>query len=95
MMREFFQTPGEFLSEPVGQLVIVAAVLAVLVAVAVYIAGKLRAETRGKGPSASEMLSKFRESHSQGDLSDEEFREIKVSLADRLESELRDTGETG
>lgn len=94
-MREFFQAPSEILSEPVGQLVIAAAGLAVVVAVAVYIGGKLRDKRRRQGLTADEMMTKFRESHSQGDLSDEEFRSIKVTLADRLESELRDTGETG
>ena len=41
------------------------------------------------------MLTKFRDLHSKGELSDEEFRTIKTKLADQLRAELKDTDETG
>ena len=46
-------------------------------------------------PTASELMSKFRELHSRGELSDAEFRTIKTTLAARLQEELKDNGETG
>jgi uncharacterized membrane protein len=75
------------------------AVWTIAISVAAVLAGLLVAKTRSgsaqKEPTASEMLSKFREQHSRGELSDEEFRTIKTALAARLEQELKDNGETG
>ncbi len=39
-------------------------------------------------PGASELMSNFRELHSQGGLSDEEYRTIKAMLAQQVENEL-------
>lgn len=76
-------------------LVVSVALLAVLIAVAVYVLGLIRAKTVQQEPTASELVSKLRESHSRGELSDEEFRTIKTKLAARLEEELRGKDETG
>jgi uncharacterized membrane protein len=76
-------------------LVIWGALLAALLAVAGYVIGKVRAETVQKEPTASELMSKFRDLHSKGELSDAEFRTIKTALAARLQDELKDNGETG
>jgi hypothetical protein len=76
-------------------LVLWVAALAILVAVGIYVAGKFRAKAVQKEPSASELLTKFREMHSRGVLNDEEFRTIKTTLTERLQTELRDEGETG
>ena len=70
-------------------------VLAVLLAVAAYIISKIRAEPAKKEPQASEWLSKYSDLHSRGGLSDEEFRTIKTKLAEQLQDELKDNGETG
>lgn len=43
--------------------------------------------------STSELLSKFRELHSRGELSDAEYRTIRTTLAADLQQELNDTGE--
>ena len=77
------------------RLVILLALVMVLAAVAVYVIGKVRAASVQQECSASELLSKFREMHRQGHLSDEEFRTIKTALAPRLREELSDNGETG
>jgi hypothetical protein len=69
--------------------------LAVLVAAGVYFAKKTRPMPDNQHPPASELLSKFREMHSTGQLSDEEYRTIKTALANRLKQELNDNGETG
>ncbi len=71
------------------------AILAMFVAVAVYVVGLIRAKPAQHDLTASESMSKFRESHSRGELSDEEFRTIKSTLAEQLHRELKDKGETG
>ncbi len=70
-------------------------VLAALAAIAVYVVRKVRSEGEREGPASGQLLAKLREIHSQGGLSDEEFRTIKTSLDARLKRELNDTGETG
>ena len=71
------------------------AVLATVLAVAYYVITKIRPEPEKKEPQASQWLSKYREMHSRGELSDEEFRTIKTKLAEQLQDELNDNGETG
>ena len=77
------------------RLVLWIAVLAVLATIAWYVIGKIHPKSIQKEQQASEWLSKFRESHSKGELSDEEFRTIKTTLAARLQDELSDNDETG
>jgi hypothetical protein len=74
----------------VRQLVIGVAILAILIAIGAYVVGKLRSQAVQKEPPTSELLTKFREMHSEGVLSDEEFRTIKTTLRDRLQNELND-----
>jgi len=77
------------------RLVLEIAVLAVLMAVAIYVIDKVESKAVQQEPTASELISKFRESHSRGELSDAEFRTIKTNLAAQLQAELKDDGETG
>jgi uncharacterized membrane protein len=70
-------------------------VLALLIALAVYLLGRFRGRAEEDQPPASALLTKFREMHSQGGLSDEEFRTIKTLLAQRLHNELKDTSDKG
>ena len=76
-------------------LILAFAVLAVLVAIGAYIISKIRPEPAKKEHQASQWLSKYSELHSQGGLSDEEFRTIKTKLAEQLQDELNDNGENG
>lgn len=85
--------PGE--QEAVRNLVLSLGLFALMVLVAFYVVGKIRARAVQKEPASSEMLSKFRELHSQGELSDEEYREIKTSLAAQFQQELRGNSQTG
>jgi hypothetical protein len=71
------------------------AILAILVAIAAYFISKIRAKTLQREPLASELLSKFREMHSRGVLTDAEFRTIKTALAEQLQKELNDNSERG
>ncbi len=84
----WLQTPGD-------RLVVYIAILTAAATIAIYVLRKLRGEIVQHEPPASELISKFREMHSQGELSDEEFRTIKTSLAARLQQELKDSGEKG
>ncbi len=77
------------------RLVIWIALLAALVALAIYVIDKVRAAPAQQEPTASELLSKFRDLHSRGELSDVEFRTIKTTLAEKLQEELNDSGEKG
>ena len=86
---------GDWLGIPGADLVAWVALLAILVAIACYVIGKIRAESVQQEPGASELLSKFRDLHSQGDLSEAEFRTIRTTLAARLQQELRDDEEKG
>ena len=77
------------------QLILWIAVVAMLLAVGIYLAGKIRAKPVQKEPVAGELLTKFREMHSRGVLSDAEFRTIKTTLATQMQQELKDNGRTG
>ena len=76
-------------------LVVWIALFAIAIAVAYYVIGKTRAGPAQREPQASEMLSKFRDLHSQGVLSDEEFRTIKTTLTGEFQEELNDNDEKG
>jgi uncharacterized membrane protein len=64
------------------------AVLASLIATTAYVLSKIRAKTVQREPAASELLSKFRDLHSRGELTDDEFRTIKTTLAAQLHEEV-------
>jgi uncharacterized membrane protein len=87
-MERFWATGPEWL-------VLWIAILAILVTVGYYVIEKIRPKTVQKERRASQWLSKFRELHSQGGLSDEEFRTIKTTLAAQLQDELNDNGDEG
>jgi uncharacterized membrane protein len=74
---------------PESMVVWIAAV-AILAAIAYYVVGKIHPKAAQKERPASESLSKFRELHSRGGLSDEEFRTIKTNLAPQIQAELED-----
>jgi hypothetical protein len=80
---------AEFLTTPTAYVVLLLAALGVLVALGVYVIGKVRQDVTQDAPGASELLSKFRDLHSQGGLSDKEYRTIKAMLAERLDNELK------
>jgi uncharacterized membrane protein len=74
----------------VAQLTLWCAAAAFLVAVGFYIIRRFpRREENGK-VRTSEMMTTFRDLHSQGELSDEEYRTIKGKLAARLKELSRD-----
>ena len=74
-----------------AELLLLLAVLGALVSVLVMLVGKLRDGAEDDKLDASELITKFRDLHQRGVLSDEEFRTIKAKLSAQLQSELKDT----
>ena len=84
-----------FLASPNAQLFVYATGLVMLLAIGYYVVAKVRESFSESGPGASDLMSSFRESYSQGELSDEEYRTIKATLAARLRQELKFGGDEG
>jgi uncharacterized membrane protein len=85
----------QFLETEADALILWIAGLAILLAVVIYVIEKVRAAPAQHEPVTSEMISKIRESHSRGELSDEEFRTIRATLDARFLEELKDDGQRG
>ena len=83
----------EFLARPLVHAGLLFAAIAVLTGLGAFVVARFRGGRGNDQPSASELLTKFRELHEQGELTDEEFRSIKANLAQRLEAELNSTGQ--
>jgi len=75
--------------------IILVAIMAALIAVGFYVIMKVRSWDQTDEPAASSLLTNFRELHHEGDLSDEEYRTIKSVLAEQLQDEIKDGGQTG
>jgi uncharacterized membrane protein len=69
--------------------VIWVATAAVLAAVGFYILGKIRGAFRQSERESGILLDNFRELHSRGELSDEEYRTIKSKLASQLREQWK------
>jgi len=82
-----------FFRDPITELAVSLGVLAFLTAVAAYVIVKVRDRGKKEDLTGIELLSRFRDVHSQGGLSDAEFRTIKTRLADRLLDEVNDKEE--
>ncbi len=61
----------------------------------VFLLRRVRGKPAKEESSASELLSKFRELHSRGEVSDAEYRTIKTTLAAQLQQQLKGNGEKG
>jgi hypothetical protein len=70
------------------------AVIFALSALAVTALRKWRGSASGAQQKPSELLTKFRELHGRGTLSDDEYRTIKTKLARQLEAELKENDRT-
>ncbi len=81
---------GWVLRGGIEELVVGLAALAVLMALAVYVIAKIRPHSAQHEHDTHQLMAKFRELHSQGGLSDEEYRTIKGTVTDQLRQELGD-----
>jgi uncharacterized membrane protein len=70
------------------------AAIFVMTAIGIAVVRRFRDRSANDRPPSSEMMSKFRELHAEGGLSDEEFRTIKTKLASELKAELNDNCST-
>jgi len=93
--RLFTRTMLEFLETSEAQVVLWTLCGAVLLVVGIYVVKRFRDRSGDDQARTSELLTNFREIHSQGGLSDEEFRTIKAQLAARLQREINDNDNKG
>ena len=75
---------------PLAQAALWFAVIFALSALAVLALRRWRGSTYDVQQKPSELLTKFRELHGRGTLSDDEYRTIKTTLARQLDAELKE-----
>jgi uncharacterized membrane protein len=85
---------SEVLYHPLFMAALWFAVIIALTALVVLVARRYRGSTAQDGPSANDLLAKFRDLHVQGGLSDDEYRTIKTKLATQQHEELSDSDQT-
>jgi hypothetical protein len=78
-------------SHPLAQAALWFAVIFALSALAMVALRKWRGSAYEGQPKPSDLLTKFRELHGRGTLSDDEYRTIKTKLARQLDAELKET----
>lgn len=78
----------EFFSEPLLRAALWFAAIFVLLALAAVIVRRWRGGSADDQPSSSELLTKFRELHVRGTLSEDEYRTIKTKLATELQTKV-------
>jgi uncharacterized membrane protein len=81
----------EFFSDPLFRAALWFAAIFALLALAVATLRRWRGGSADDRPSSSELLTKFRELHVRGSLSEDEYRTIKTKLATQLEAKLSDS----
>lgn len=79
--------------EDMAGYVLNAAYIAIAVAVGFYLIAKIRDAFRQSEQTTSVLLDNFRDLHTSGQLSDEEYRNIKSKLAARLRDELKESAQ--
>jgi hypothetical protein len=79
------------LTQSLLQVVLWSAVALAVSALAIAALRKWRGDANNGQPQANELLTKFRDLHVRGGLSDDEYRTIKTKLATQLDAELNDT----
>jgi uncharacterized membrane protein len=84
---------SELFGHPLSQAALWFAVIFALLALAVLVVRRWRGDAAEDQLGASEMLTKFREVHLRGGLSDDEYRTIKTKLARRVDNELGDNNQ--
>ncbi len=83
-----------FMDHPLAQSAMLMAAILLATAFGFAVVRKLRGLADHEGRPKSELLTKFRDLHARGGLSDEEYRTIKTKLAAQLQIELSDNNRT-
>lgn len=91
-MAKFLHSPN---GQAVAQTVLWSAVLVLIVVLAYFVLVKLRDQSLNDREQPSDLMSNFREMHQKGEISDDEFRNIKTRLAAKLQQGLKDSGDKG
>jgi hypothetical protein len=78
----------ELFRHPLSHAALWFAVIFALLALAVMLVRRWRGGAAEDQPEPGELLTKFRELHRRGGLSDDEYRTIKTKLATQIEAEL-------
>ena len=81
--------------ETLAQAALLFAAIFVMTAIGIAVVRRYRGGKANDMSDSSEMMSKFRDLHAEGGLSDEEFRTIKTKLAEELKAELKDNSNAG
>jgi len=81
----------EFVRHPLLQAALWFASILVLLALGILFLRKWRGDAANDQQDPSELLTKFRELHLRGSLSDDEYRTIKTKLATQIDTKLNDT----
>ena len=89
--KKFAEVFGNYLPELTAGL----AILCVIVLLGVYLLRKFRDRAGDDESEPGQLLTKFGEMHSRGDLSETEYRTIKTVLATEVQDELKGTAEKG
>ena len=76
-----------FLQDAAAELLLAFAVCSVLLAIGAYFIVRCKQMVYDQGANTNEMMSTFHELHEQGELSDEEYKNIKTRLASRMQRE--------
>jgi len=86
---------SELMDHPLAQSALLMAAIFLVTALGLAVVRKLRGHAEHDQHQNSELMTKFRDLHAQGGLSDEEYRTIKTKLAAQLRVELSDNNSTG
>lgn len=81
---------SDYLQRGTGRILVLALAVLIVCLVGYYVVDKVRRWLRESGPTASDHVTNFRELHASGQLSDEEYRNIKSMLSARLQEQLKD-----
>jgi hypothetical protein len=85
---------SDLFRHPLSQAALWFAVIFALSALALVALRRWRGGAYDAQQDANQLLTKFRELHGRGGLSDDEYRTIKTKLARQLDAELNDNDQT-
>jgi hypothetical protein len=78
-----------FLRDAAAELLLALTGCSVLTAIGAYLIIRCKHMVCDQGTNTNEMMSTFHELHEQGELSDEEYKNIKTRLASRMHRETK------
>ena len=84
----------EFIRHPLSIAALWFAVIFALTALAVLAVRRWRGGSADDQLGSSQLLTKFREMHLRGSLSEDEYRTIKTKLATQIQAKLNDNDQT-